>query len=143
MLLIKRATMEDMEWVNSQYKKVEFLLSELNNEIIAIAYINEEKVGLGRLVKIDDKNYEMGGIVTLGNFRGMNVASKVVEFLVSETRGRKVENTYCIPFEHLRNFYNRYGFKEVEDFTNVPEKIFHKYNWCKEQYDKDTLLMKL
>ena len=143
MLHIVKAKHDDLQWINFQYEKIDFVPSHLENEEISIAYFNSKKAGLGRLVKVDEKNFEMGGIYTLEEYRGKNIADSIVAFLIKEARKRQIQNVYCIPFEHLRPFYSKHGFQEVVDLTTVPKQIIDKYNWCLDQYDIKTLLMKL
>ncbi|MDC2864355.1 GNAT family N-acetyltransferase [Bacillus sp. BP-3] len=143
MLLIEKAKLDDIQWINFQYEQVDFVPSHLENEEIAIAYFNSQKSGLGRLVKIDENNFELGGIYTLEEYRGKNIADSIVAFLIKEARKFQIQNVYCIPFEHLKPFYSKHGFQEVVDLVLVPQPIIDKYNWCLEQYDTKTLLMKL
>ncbi|HDX9587992.1 TPA: GNAT family N-acetyltransferase [Bacillus pseudomycoides] len=143
MLHIEKAKLDDLQWINFQYEKVDFVPSYLENEEIAIAYFNSQKAGLGRLIKIDENSFEMGGIYTLEDYRGKKIADSIVAFLINEARKLQIQNVYCIPFEHLKPFYSKHGFQEVVDLTAVPKQIIDKYNWCLEQYDIKTLLMKL
>lgn len=143
MLHIEKAKPNDLQWVNSQYEKANFVPSHLENEEIAIAYVNGQKAGLGRLVKIDENNFEMGGIYTLEDYRGKKIADSIVAFLIKESRKLQIQNVYCIPFEHLKPFYSKHGFQEVVDLASVPKQITNKYNWCLGQYDIKTLLMKI
>ncbi|MCM3737858.1 GNAT family N-acetyltransferase [Bacillus cytotoxicus] len=143
MLHIEKAKLDDLQWINSQYEKANFVSSHLENEEIAIAYFNSQKAGLGRLVKIDENNFEMGGIYTLEDYRGKKIADNIVAFLINEAQNLQIQNVYCIPFEHLKPFYSKHGFQEVVDLAAVPKQIMDKYTWCLEQYDRKTLLMKL
>ncbi|MEI4828314.1 GNAT family N-acetyltransferase [Bacillus sp. FJAT-53711] len=143
MLYIQKANQDDLQWINFQYKKVNFAPSYLDNEKIGIAYYNGQKAGLGRLVKVDENNFEMGGIYTLEDYRGKKIADSIVAFLIQEARKLQIQDVYCIPYEHLKPFYSKHGFKEVVDLAAVPKQIIDKYNWCLKQYDIKTLLMKL
>ncbi|MFD0771851.1 GNAT family N-acetyltransferase [Bacillus sp. CGMCC 1.60114] len=143
MLYIQKANLDDMQWVNFQYEKINFVPSHLDNEEIGIAYYNGQKAGLGRLVKVDENIFEMGGIYTLEDYRGKKIADSIVAFLIKEARNLQIQNVYCIPFEHLKPFYSNHGYQEVVDLAAVPKKIIDKYNWCLEQYEIKTLLMKL
>ncbi|MGG0277677.1 GNAT family N-acetyltransferase [Bacillus rhizoplanae] len=143
MLYIQKANQDNLQWINSQYKKVNFAPSHLANEEIGIAYFNGQKAGLGRLVKVDENNFEMGGIYTLEDYRGKKIADSIVAFLIKEARKLQIQNVYCIPYEHLKPFYSKHGFQEVVDLAAVPKQIIDKYNLCLKQYDIKTLLMKL
>ncbi|MGG0188585.1 GNAT family N-acetyltransferase, partial [Bacillus rhizoplanae] len=117
MLYIQKANLDDMQWVNFQYKKANFVPSHLDNEEIGIAYLNGQKAGLGRLVKIDKNNFEIGGIYTLEDYRGKKIADSIVAFLIKEARKLQIQNVYCIPYEHLKPFYSKHGFQEVVDLA--------------------------
>ncbi|WP_439741476.1 GNAT family N-acetyltransferase [Bacillus pseudomycoides] len=141
---IKFASPEDLEWINSQYKSVGFVPSDLKKDKVAIVTYNGEYVGLGRLVKIDQSTLEMGGIYILPKFRGYKLAGDLLSFLVDEAKQSNVPNIYCIPFEELAAFYKKYGFKEINtDQEGVHPTVLNKYNWCLQEYDKNVLLFKL
>lgn len=89
--------------------------------------------------EIDLKNSELGGIYVLEDFRGKGIASKIVSQLVSLSK--KYKYVYCIPFEHLERFYKNFGFQNVNDTENVPDKIIKKHRWCNEYYEEKTLLL--
>ncbi|WP_374192043.1 GNAT family N-acetyltransferase [Bacillus sp. XF8] len=141
---IKFASLEDLEWINSQYKSVGFVPSDLKKDKVAIVTYNGENAGLGRLVCIDQNTMEMGGIYILPLYRGNKLAGELVSFLVQEAKQSDASNVYCIPFEELAAFYKKYGFKEVNtDQETVHPTILNKYNWCLQEYDKNVLLFKL
>ncbi len=66
---IRAAERQEVEWINNCYDQVEFIHSHFENEIIAIAEFNGEKAGLGRLVKVDENNLELGGMYVFESFR--------------------------------------------------------------------------
>lgn len=45
-MAIQLATANDLEWINAQYQKIDFVPSSLDNEIIAIVTYNDELAGL-------------------------------------------------------------------------------------------------
>ncbi|PEA82580.1 GNAT family N-acetyltransferase [Bacillus pseudomycoides] len=141
---IKFASSEDLEWINHQYKTVGFVPSDLKKDKVAIVIYNGEYAGLGRLVQIDESTIEMGGIYILPKYRGYKLAGDLVSFLVQEAKQSDASNVYCIPFEELAAFYEKYGYKEVNtDQETVPPIILTKYKWCLQEYDKNVLLFKL
>lgn len=138
---VRVAEKEEIEWINNCYDQVEFIHSHFENEVIAIAEFSGEKAGLGRLVKVDENNLELGGMYVFESFRGKGIAKKIVMFLLS---GLKPSQTvYCIPFEHLLHFYKQCGFADCKNFESVPQKILDKYQWCKEKYMQPTALLVL
>lgn len=141
MLKIRTAERDEMTWVNNCYDKVNFIHSQFENEIIAIAEFNGEKAGLGRLVKVDDENLELGGMYVFESFRGKGVAREIVNFLLAHVK--PFQTVYCIPFEHLLHFYKQCGFTNCSNFRPVPKKILDKYHWCQKKYTHPTALLVL
>lgn len=141
---IKRVTAAELDWVNRQYEQIGFKPSKLDNEIIAIVLSQGHYAGVGRLVMLNEHEAEMGGIYILDAFRGQSLALEIVSFLVEEAKRQNLKTLYCIPFEELQRFYNKFGFHEF-DMTapKVDPRIIEKYHWCLETYDKNVLLLKL
>lgn len=140
-LQIRTAKKSDISWINKCYDEVDFVHSNFENEIIAIAECNEQKAGIGRLVKVDDKNLELGGMYVFESFRGKGIAKELVRFLL--TYVKLSQTVYCIPFEHLLPLYKQCGFTNCSEFDLVPEKILEKYRWCQTKYPNPTALLVL
>ncbi|WP_409344415.1 GNAT family N-acetyltransferase [Paenibacillus sp. MBLB4367] len=143
MITIREAEASDLCWINDQYGRADFLPSTLVNETVVIARWQDQKAGLGRLVRIDADHAELGGIYTLDAFRGKKVAHAIVRHLTEEARKSGDAHVYCIPFGHLRHFYERFGFRLMRDAEEAHEQVKKKYEWCLQQYAEPTLLMKL
>jgi len=56
------------------YDQVHFQKSDSDNEFILIAEVGGQRAGVGRLVKIDDANVELGGIYVFPAFQKRGVA---------------------------------------------------------------------
>lgn len=141
---IQLATSNDLEWINNQYESIGFVQSDLERDKVAIITYNNEYAGVGRLVQIDEDTIEIGGIFILPKFRGLQLARKLVSFLVQIAKALEIQNVFCIPFEELESFYKTYGFTDVDTTKEVVHPIIlKKYNWCLENYDKHVLLFKL
>ncbi len=140
-LKIRAAERQEIAWINDCYDQVEFIHSHFDSEIIAIAEFNEEKAGLGRLVEVDEKNLELGGMYIFEAFRGKGIAKEIVSFLL--TYVKPSQTVYCIPFEHLLHFYKQCGFVNCSKFESVPKTILDKYHWCQEKYTHPTALLVL
>lgn len=138
--MIKLARADDIDWINNKYKEVNFLPSNLSKEKVAIAEIQGERAGLGRLVQIDNENAELGGMYVFDEFRNQGVARAIVEFLLSQ--GKEFQFIYCLPFEQLKKFYESFGFIEC-DAQSVPEDIRNKYQWCNQTYADKVLLLRI
>ena len=132
---------DEIEWVNEEYKKINFKISNLETDQIAIATYKGEYAGIGRLCQIEDTVFELGGMYVISNCRGLGIARKIVKFLLeSKITGATV---YCLPFAHLQVFYESEGFQEVskEAIAQVPEEILGKHRWCNETYPHEVLLL--
>lgn len=141
---IKLATKNELQWVNEQYRKIGFVPSNLENETIAIVTYKDKYAGLGRIVYLNEEEAEIGGIYILDEFRGLSLAHELVDYLVKETERNNLKEVYCIPFEELKHFYGKFGFK-VFDYEGKPinNHILKKYQWCLDNYEKKVLLLKL
>lgn len=141
MIQLRLANRSEIKWINECYDKVNFIHSNYDKEIIAIAEYNGQKVGLGRLVTIDDDTFELGGIYVVESFRGKGIAKEVVRFLLNQAK--PYQTIYCIPFEHLVPFYQKFGFIQCINLEMVPKDLLKKFNWCKEKYNNPTSLLVL
>lgn len=135
---IRQAVQEELEWVNEQYRKVQFQPSIFEQEVIAIVEVEGERVGLGRLVNIDEQNLELGGMYVIEKCRGYGLARNLITYLLHHAEQKMV---YCLPFEHLQQFYMGCGFEPVTDKSNVPDKVIEKWEWCQQTYPEPTLLL--
>lgn len=141
MLEIRNAEKSEIPWINACYDEVEFVHSIYEREKIAIAELDGQKAGLGRLVRLDNRNFELGGMFVFNSFRGKGIAAKIVEFLLREISPG--QHVYCIPFEPLIPFYHQFGFIPCTELESVPHDISTKYLWCKNKYTKPTSLLVL
>ena len=141
---IQVVTEKELDWVNEQYQKIDFVASTLENEIIAIVTYQDRFAGVGRLVYLNEAEAEIGGIYILDEFRGLSLASELVAYLVEEAKSRVLKEVYCLPFHELKHFYEKFGFTTFDvQNTAVNEKILKKFNWCLGNYQKEVLLLKL
>lgn len=139
-IYVRKATLEDIEWVNTTYRNIDFVLSDYTTEYIALAEVEGVKCGLGRVVTIDEGNVELGGMYVLDQFRGMGIAEQIILHLLQNHEQYK--KIWCLPFEHLQHFYNKFGFldQKTHDYK-IPDKIYDKHKWCNQNYTKDVLLL--
>ncbi|HUD01250.1 MAG TPA: GNAT family N-acetyltransferase [Rhabdochlamydiaceae bacterium] len=136
---IRAAEKADIEWINQQYQEVDFVPSIFEKEVIGIAEYEGQKAGIGRLVTIDDRNAELGGMYVFEAFRGKGIAKELVKFLLDQAH--HFQTVYCIPFEYLASFYMHYGFAPCSNLEKVPRDVAAKYQWCKQQYPQPTALL--
>lgn len=135
-----KAKESDMDWVNTTYANIKFMLSDLNNEYVVIADADGEKIGVGRLIQIGNK-LELGGMYVDSKHRGKGIAKRIVEHLLQQAP--KGVLVYCIPFKHLEAFYKSFGFEDAEINDAVPQEIKTKIGYCSQTYSTDTSLLQL
>lgn len=63
--LIRWCSQEEIDWVNEQYRKVDFKPSQLDTDRVATAVCSGERIGLGRLCQVEDSVFELGGMYVL------------------------------------------------------------------------------
>ncbi|WP_347159002.1 GNAT family N-acetyltransferase [Pontibacter chitinilyticus] len=137
---IRRAQPEEITWINEQYDKLRFQRSDYGQEIIAIAEADGERAGIGQLVWLDEQALELGGMYVNNSFRGGGLARHLVEYLKQQAPGKPV---YCMPFEHLGDFYGSCGFTRVPQVTAAPAKVLEKWMWYNKTYPDTSLLLLL
>ncbi len=137
--ILRPATADQMEWINAKYEAINFAPSNYANEWIVIAEVQGKKAGLGRLVKIDATNIELGGIYVSPEFRGQGIAEKIVATLLQKNPFSQ-STIWCLPFNHLQNFYLKFGFAK-NTHQEVPTKVLEKLNWCnaENRYEKEVV----
>jgi N-acetylglutamate synthase-like GNAT family acetyltransferase len=129
---------EDLSWANERYAEIKFKEST-GSDLIIKASVAGNPAGLGRLVPVNEKNAELGGIYVFPEYRGKKIAEEIVKSLIEL-------NTFpvlwCIPFEPLENFYRKFGFTSVTNEI-VPKEISDKVAWCEGRYPENAILLVL
>lgn len=138
MLTVRKARPEEIDWVNSRYDEIPFQHSLYDRELIAIAEVDGERAGLGRVIYWDEANAELGGMYVFKEFQGKGVAQAIIQFLIDH-RDRK-HILYCIPFKHVSTLYHRFGFGPVENIATVSPKVLEKFDWCNAKYENNNFL---
>jgi len=88
-----------------------------HDAVHALAFENDEPVGVGRLV-IKDKLGVLARIAVLPNYRGHGYAAKVVEFLEKEGEVEGINSFELYPHTFLERFYSRLGYKKDHSYQN-------------------------
>ncbi|HUP63255.1 MAG TPA: GNAT family N-acetyltransferase [Thermoanaerobaculia bacterium] len=133
---LRRADPGEAAWINERYASVEFLPSDLSREIVVVAEIDGDRAGIARLVPVDERSCELGGMLVFEDFRGRGVARALIDELLRHAEGREV---YCIPFADLESLYAAAGFERADD---APQPVREKLEWCQRTYDRAAILMK-
>ena len=137
MVTIRTLSEPELAWANDRYGEIHFMPSQ-PQDFIAVAEVNNVKVGLGRLVPVDSITGELGGIYVLPAFRGRKIASAIVTYLLQHS---PYQQLFCIPFAHLEGFYQGFGFKPITPETTVPSIVTEKINWCTKEYPASVNLL--
>lgn len=138
-MIIRKALASEIDWINTRYDEIEFVHSDFDNELIAIAEINQQKAGMGRLVNVTPQINELGGMYVADAHRKRGIARKIVQFLLEYRLSSQV--TYCIAFNHLVDFYKSCGFEDVKNPEKAPEKVVSKIDWCQSKYPHGNTLL--
>jgi len=136
-ITLRIATDVDLAAINARYAGIGFVPS-LPGELIVIATRDGITAGQGRIVPIDTRSGELGGIHVLPQFEGRGVARCIVAFLIQQAN---LPVLYCLPFGELEGFYGSMGFVPVKEPGCVPEKVAQKHQWCNTNYEKPVLLL--
>ncbi len=102
------ATIEDLPVINKLYDKVGFVHSHPNKDIVIIGKNNDEIIALGRIVRINPYNAELGGMYLKDEWRGYGIANSIVSRLLENSKNYQL--IFCLPFQRLLNFYMKFGF---------------------------------
>jgi N-acetylglutamate synthase-like GNAT family acetyltransferase len=134
---LRTATGNDLAAINARYADIGFLPS-CAGELIVIAALAGRTAGQGRVVPVDARSGELGGIYVLPHCQGRGVARRIVGFLIDQA---DLPVLYCLPFGELQDFYRSMGFVPVSQRDGVPRQVLQKLQWCNATYDKPVLLL--
>ncbi len=143
--LVKRATYrkaieKDLPWINEHYASVNFEPSKLPGEEIWLAESMGRPIGVGRLIELDSKTSELGGLFVLETFRKYGVSRQLIERLLASVRA-KPSAVYCIPLNHLVEYYKGFGFVNFGgSLEMLPERLRAKFKGCGQTHDVKHLL---
>lgn len=126
-------------WINQHYRDIAFRLSG-PDDFQVVAEVGGEPAGLGRIVPVEGRIGELGGMVVFEPFRGTGLARRIIAMLVASG---DYDVLYCLPFANLERLYAGFGFRRMDDVAGVPAKVREKYRWCQQFYPEPVLLMGL
>ncbi len=111
------------DWLDAFYQETGYSYPVPNQDDIFYAEVEGQKIGVVRI------SNEYGcsvlrGMQVLEPFRGQGVGTKLLTFLASTLRPDPV---YCIPNDHLVNFYGKIGFSVI-DSDEAPEFLVERLN---------------
>jgi GNAT superfamily N-acetyltransferase len=136
---VRQLQAQELDWANGRYAEIDFLASSAD-DYIAVAEQDGQPAGLGRLVRVADDAYELGGMYVFPEQRGGGAARAIIGHLIAASGGATL---YCLPFGNLRALYESFGFRERERDAGMPAKVLEKFEWCNCHYGRDVLLLVL
>jgi len=136
---VRQARQPDATWIEQRYTEVGFAPVDLARDFVAIAEVLGTPAGLARVSALGGHDAELGGIYVLPEYREIGVARKLVEFLLESNKA--YSTIWCLPFEHLREFFDGYGFHTEIETWDIPHAIVEKHSWCNRTYPVPVLLL--
>jgi N-acetylglutamate synthase-like GNAT family acetyltransferase len=136
-ITLRAASPGELAWINERYRSIDFRLSA-PDDFQVVAQVDGKPAGLGRIVPIEGRIGELGGMLVFDEYRGTGLSKAIIAFLTQTTR---FDFLYCLPFANLEKLYERFGFRRVDADAGVPAKVLEKYDWCAAFYDEPVLLM--
>jgi len=133
MNFIRIASHSEIEWVNSKYDDIGFQHAD-GNDLIAIAELeNNEKIALGRLVRLNKNSLELAGIYVFESYRNKGAAKNIIGFLMKHLSPN--DTVYCLPFSKIKDLYKQFGFIDYVVDENTPKQILDKCEWCEKSHN--------
>ena len=75
---------------------------------------NNSLVATARLTIVDDKHAVMARVAVLKEYRGSGIATNLIKALLSHAREINIKLIEIHAHEHLRSFYENFGFKYIK-----------------------------
>ena len=122
--MIRELRDDERAWANERYRVLDFAPSPAE-AFALVAELEDERIGLGRLVELEPGVIELGGIWTDERARGRGIARAMVTALLERAAGKRL---WCLPFAHLREFYESFGFAGTPE--PWPAQVAAKLSLC-------------
>jgi len=121
---------ERLAEANRVYAKERFAASAPGRDRTFGVVEGGELVALGRITEHEDGALELGGFWTRPDRRGAGLARRMVAHAIAQLpAGRTV---WCLPFDHLLDFYRSFGIVEPEETFIPPASIAARSRRCRE-----------
>jgi GNAT superfamily N-acetyltransferase len=118
-----------LESANAVYAAIAFQASDPERDLTyGLAGSQGELVALGRIQRHADGALEVGGFWVRDDQRGRGIARRLVAHVLAALPRGTV--AWCVPFEHLADFYASFGMERVEDLTQAPASLRDKLDFC-------------
>jgi len=126
-------TGEALDRAGEIYASIHFAPSDPRMDRTFGLHEDDQLHGLGRIQRHADGALEVGGFWIEESRRGAGLARPLVEHILSRLpTGR---DAWCIPFEHLTDFYRSFGMQSANP-DSAPDSIRVKLELCKRLHDE-------
>jgi len=109
-VLVRRADRSDWRRIETFYRERKYRGVLSPEATVMVAERGSDLIGLGR-VQLEDDVLVLRGMRVDPPFQGRGVGTRILDRLVDVIGD---QSCYCIPYTHLRGFYRRAGFVEIE-----------------------------
>ncbi|KAF3889555.1 MULTISPECIES: GNAT family N-acetyltransferase [Nostocales] len=123
MLKISQAKLHDAENIKAFYNRCGYGGDLSEEALIFIAQWEERIVGAVRLCP-NIKFFVLRGMQVLAPFQRQGVGTQLLQVCTEQLAERVC---YCIPWQHLKSFYQQVGFQEVSPIE-VPDLLRKRFS---------------
>jgi N-acetylglutamate synthase-like GNAT family acetyltransferase len=109
-ITIQRAAPADWPRVEAFYRDRQYRGDISSSATIVTAERDAILIGVGR-VQMDEQQLVLRGMRVDSRFQRRGVGRRILDQLIIEIGDR---SCYCVPYAHLRGFYGRAGFAEID-----------------------------
>ncbi|MGB7416956.1 MAG: GNAT family N-acetyltransferase [Thermosynechococcaceae cyanobacterium] len=113
MTIISPAKLHDMEDIKVFYRQCGYGGGLSEEDLIFIAQLEAEIVGAVRLCPNTDF-FVLRGMQILAPFQRQGIGTQLLQTCTEQLANRIC---YCIPWQHLRSFYQQAGFQDVSSIV--------------------------
>ncbi len=97
-----------------------------NSTIFAAAFVNDEMVGMGRLLSDGVSDGCIQDVAVLKEFQGNGIGKAIVQTIVNEALARGIDWIQLIATPGNENFYKSIGFEVMQDHTPMRFTSIHR-----------------
>ncbi|BAZ37141.1 hypothetical protein NIES4101_30620 [Calothrix sp. NIES-4101] len=120
---IRRARLLDIESIRAFYKQCGYG-GDLSEEALTLmAQLEGQIIGAVRLCPNIDF-FTLRGMQVLAPFQRQGIGTRLLQACIDQLAGQVC---YCIPWQHLKSFYQQLGFREVSP-NEVPNLLSERFN---------------
>jgi GNAT superfamily N-acetyltransferase len=119
---------ERLALANAVYAGIDFEPSVEGRDDTYGIFESGELVALGRAQHYPDEALEIGGFWVHERCRRSGFARRLVAHVIEQLPAERA--AWCLPFEHLVDFYRGFGFERAGPEASIPESIARKTNLC-------------